>query len=306
MTTIQEVLLELDWDYMGNPHYVSGHALATALAQRLPDATMDALHVSPGVFVPGEHGSYPAQHSQSGGNPYMGTHLQPVRSYDDLFLFRAPAQRWLSDTRPRDAHNTHTLQTFGGRTGYGSERVFGQPEENRASKRTMTWYVHAFCHADNAGHLPIATAAFEGIQLGGSRNFGFGRVSCAETRTIDLEALSYARLEDAEAYQLELLSPYVLDSEYPGADSQSVPWWWESDGLRERETKLIKGADSYTLRTVDHGQLVSYAGSEPVATAKAGVLGVGTHCKYGFGRFRLRPLSDDRVPERARVAGGSA
>ncbi|MFY4812563.1 hypothetical protein ACOJIV_07585 [Haloarcula sp. AONF1] len=307
MTTIQEVLLELEWDYMGNPHYVSGHALSTALAQRLPNRTMTALQVSLGMFVPGEHGSYPADHSQAGGKSYMGTHLQPVKSYDDLFLFRDPAQRWLSDGRPRDVHNTHTLHTFAGKTGYSSERIFDQPEAKRASKRTMTWYVHVYCHADESGHLPLAEAAFEGIQIGGSRNYGFGQVSCAETRTIDLETLSYARLEAADAYHIELLSPYVLESEYPGADSQSVPWWWgDIDDVRKRETKLIKGADSYTLRTVDHGQILTYTGSDPIATAKAGVLGVGTHCKYGFGRFRLRPASDDRVPERGTAADGRA
>jgi len=32
MTTIQEVLLELEGDYLGHPYFVSGHALYAALA----------------------------------------------------------------------------------------------------------------------------------------------------------------------------------------------------------------------------------------------------------------------------------
>jgi hypothetical protein len=99
---------------------------------------------------------------------------------------------------------------------------------------------------------------------------------------------------------LELVSPYVLASEYPGADSQSVPWWWESSGgLRRRTTRLVAGDDMHQVATVDHGQVVEYAGDRPVETAKTGIRRVGTHAKYGFGEFRLRPLDADRVPERA-------
>jgi hypothetical protein len=139
---------------------------------------------------------------------------------------------------------------------------------------------------------------------------------------VDLDALEYGRLTDTEsgAYVLELASPYVLASECPGADDQSVPWWWDAssemespmigsgsvpgtvatdgrrdDGLRRRETRLIDGGDAYRVETVDHGQVVGYAGSDPVTTAQNGVLRVGTHAKYGFGEFRVRPAGESRV-----------
>lgn len=114
---------------------------------------------------------------------------------------------------------------------------------------------------------------------------------------------------------LELVSPYVLSIEYPGADDQSVPWWWDATsgtdaptveagsvpgtvatdgrrdaGLRQRETRLVAGGDASRVVTVDHGQVVGYTESDPVATARNGVTRVGTHSRFGFGEFWVRPV----------------
>lgn len=45
-----------------------------------------------------------------------------------------------------------------------------------------------------------------------------------DTQSVDLDALDYARLRDAEAYLLELVTPYVLRSEYPVTTDVDVPW----------------------------------------------------------------------------------
>jgi hypothetical protein len=84
-----------------------------------------------------------------------------------------------------------------------------------------------------------------------------------------------------------------------------VPWWWgpPDAGLRRRETRLVDGDEEYVLGVVDHGQCVRYTGSDPVATAVNGVLRVGSHAKYGFGEFRIRPAGADRVEERATASG---
>ncbi len=319
---LQEVLLQLDGDYLGHPYYISGHALHTALARRVAEPTARTLQVSTGVFVPGEHGAYPPSHSRSGGCTYMGTGLRPVEAYADLFVFRDGAQRWLSETRPRDAHNTHALRAYGGRAAYGPARSFGRPPDAHHSKRTVNWYVHCYLHTDgDDSHLPIADDSLDGLRLGGARNYGFGQTALVETRVIDLDELDYSRIASADAHQLELLSPYVLTSEYPGAESQQVPWWWgdrcgggrvpdaahthEHDpDLRRRTTQLVTGDDVYTLDTIDHGQVVTYTGNNPVTTARNGVRRVGTHSKYGFGELRVRPADADRVPERAATTEG--
>jgi hypothetical protein len=304
MTTIQEVLFEPAGDYMGHPYFVTGHALYTALARRLDARTRQALNVSTGVFVPGEFGSYPTEHSQSGGVPYMGTGLRPVERYEDLFLYRDPVQRWLSDTRPRDAHNTHDLHSHGGRQAFAPTTRFGRPLEARNTKRTMHWHVHCYLHADEGadGILPLAESVLDGIRVGGGRNYGLGKLLLAETQVIELDVLDYSRVRSADELQIELLSPYVVQSEYPGADRQSVPWWWASDRqLRRRQTRLVAGDDAHEVATVDHGQVVAYAGDRPVETAKNGIQRVGTHAKYGFGELRLRPADADRVPERAQA-----
>ncbi len=48
--------------------------------------------------------------------------------------------------------------------------------------------------------------------------------------------------------------------------------------------------------------LVSAYRHDGVRTAKNGLTRVGTHSKFGFGEFRLRPSGADRVPERAAAA----
>jgi len=62
MTTIQQVVFELETDYLGHPYYVSGHALYNALARRVEPALRRTLQVSHGVFAPCEYGQYPDDH----------------------------------------------------------------------------------------------------------------------------------------------------------------------------------------------------------------------------------------------------
>jgi len=297
---VQEVLFQLEGEYVGHPYFVSGHALYSALARRVGESVARALHVSTGVFVPGALGSFPEWHSASGGVPYLGTGLRPIEAYDDVFLFRNAAQRWLSESRPRDAHNVHPLREYGDRTGFGSSRSFGKPAEAHHSKRTVNWYVHCYLHdAGRDEMVPLDEGTLDEIRLGGARNYGFGLASVQETQSFDVDALDYSRVKDADAHRIELLSPFVLGSEYPGADAQDVPWWWSVDGgLRRRETQLVKGDDVYAVDVVDHGQVVKYVGDDPVGTARNGMLGVGTHAKYGFGELRVWPAGADRVPER--------
>lgn len=302
MTVLQEVLFEVESDYLGHPYHVSGNALFSALAQEVGDGVRASLQVSAGVFVPGTHGEYPKPHSESGGCVFMGTGLRSVERYDDLFVFRDAAQRWVSASRPRDACNTHELRSFGGRVAFAPMKVFGRPPSSRNSKRSMTWFVHCYLHtaADGDDVLPLGEEVLSDLRLGGARNYGFGSMSLKDSQLVDLEELDYSRIEAADAVSIELLSPYVVESEFPGAASQSVPWWWEprEAGLRRRSTRLVRGDEAFDVATVDHGQVVGYAGRDQVETAKNGVLRVGTHSKYGFGEFRLRPVSGDRVEER--------
>ncbi len=322
MTRVQQVLFEVETSYFGHPYYVSGNALFNALTRRVEAATRRSLCVSHGVFVPGEYGEFPGWHSQDGYAGKLGQSLPEVEAYDDLFLYREAAQRWLLGSRPRDAHNTHDLQSHGGRVAFAPRCYVGRPPEVRNHKRTVQWYLHCYLHtgraADGDGVLPVGDDVLDGVRVGGARNYGFGELSVTATRVVDLEALDYSRLtaSDVDAYVLELVTPYVLQSSYPGAESQSVPWWWGSpvgsqggsgDGLRRRDERLVADGDLHELACVDHGQIVAYAGCEPVRTAKNGVVRVGTHSRFGFGEFRVRPARDDRVEERcSEQAGGEA
>lgn len=308
MTQLQQVLLQLETPYYGHPYFITGHALYSAIARRVSPAVKQALQVSTGVFVPGEYGVRPEACSDPGYAGKLGTALPAVETYSDLFLLRDPAHRWLLDSRPRDAHNVQAVQDHGGRQVVAPECWFGKPAHHRNARRSVQWYVHAYFHAgDEDGILPIAETVLNSLQLGGGRNYGFGAVSLADTNLVELDDLSYDRLQDADDVVLELCSPYVLSSECPDADDQDVPWWWDvpEQGLRRRRTRLVRGDEEYDLQVVDHGQVLGYAGNAPVVTAVNGVLGVGTHAKFGFGEFRLRPTEGDRVAERVAAEGES-
>lgn len=307
MTTIQQVLFKLEAAYLGHPYFLTGNALYTALCRRVDAQTKQALQVSHGVFVPGEYGAYPPAHAQDGHAGKLGQSLPPVESYADLFVFRDAAHRWLLDSRPRDAHNTQDLQSHGGRLAVAPDCWFGKPPGQRNSKRSVSWFVQCYLHGDGGGDdvVPLADDILDGLRVGGARNYGFGELSVVDTQVIDIDALDYSRVRGADELRLELLSPYVLASDHPGADDQSVPWWWDAERqLRRRTTRLVAGDDVHEVAAIDHGQIVEYAGDRPVATAKNAVRRVGTHSKYGFGELRLRPGDADRVPARAEASEG--
>ena len=161
------MLFELDGHYLGHPYFVTGNALYNALARRVDDETRRSLRVSHGVFVPGEYGEYPAAASQDGYAGKLGQSLPEVASYEDLFVFRDAAQRWLLESRPRDAHNVLAVQDHGGRLAVDDTCWFGRPPGQRNRRRSMSWFVQCYVHADRDGVLPVSEDVLDGISVGG-------------------------------------------------------------------------------------------------------------------------------------------
>lgn len=292
MTRIQQVHWELEMDYIGHPYYVSGNAILHALGQHVPHNVHQHLHASHGMFVPGQFGRFPDEHSQSGTQPHLGSGLPDVESYDDLFLMRNPTHRWLLDSRPRDALNTHDIRPQSGHPALTHESIMGRPEDAHKKQQTTKWYIHAYLHAGDPDVLPLDRDILEGCQFGGKRNYGYGVTGLRDTQIVDLDDLDYSRLEHSDAFLLEVTTPFVLESEYPKAADQDIPWWWTESrsDLRERAEKILKQREVYELQTVDHGQIVTYEGGRPIETAKSGILRVGSHSKYGFGELRVKPI----------------
>lgn len=294
MTAIQQVLWELRVDYIGHPYYVSGNAILHALGQHLDPETHGALSASHGMFVPGQFGRFPQDHSQSGYRPYLGTGLPDVEAYDDLFLQREAMHPWLLDTRARDALNTHDLRIHGGHPTLAHETIMGRREDQYKQQQTMRWYIHAYLHADDPSILPLSENTLTSLQFGGKRNYGYGEVELKDSQLVDLGDLDYSRLDGAETYLIELVTPFVLQSEYPDVNDRTIPWWWaeDRDDLRFREEKILEQRKVFCLETVDHGQVVKYLGDRPAKTAKNGLLRVGSHSRYGFGEIRVKPLEN--------------
>jgi hypothetical protein len=294
MTKIQQVLWELRMDYIGHPYYVSGNAILHALGQHLDPETHGTLSASHGVFVPGQFGRFPDEHSQSGVRPYLGSGLPDVEAYDDLFIQRQASHAWFLDSRARDALNTHDLRVHGGHPTLAHETVMGRPKNHQNQRRTTKWYVHAYLHADDSMALPLGEDVLEDLQFGGKRNYGYGQVILEETQIVDLATLDYSRLDGAETCLIELVTPFVLKSEYPETDDRPVPWWWveSREDLRLREEKVLEQREVFDLGTVDHGQVIQYCGNRPMETAKNGLTRVGSHSRYGFGELRVRPCGN--------------
>ncbi len=292
MTTIQQVLWELQMDYIGHPYYVSGNAILHALGQHLTHEIHATLSASHGMFLPGQFGRFPDEHSQSGVRPYLGSGLPEVEAYDDLFLQRTPSHPWLLDTRARDTLNTHDLRIHGGHPTLAHETIMGRRADQQTQYQTTTWYIHAYLHGDDSAVLPLDDDVLDALQFGGKRNYGYGEVALKDTQVVDLDELDYSRLENAERYLIELITPFVLTSEYPHTTDTTVPWWWAEtrDEMRTRTETILEQREVFSLQTVDHGQIVRYCGDRPVETAKNGLWRVGSHSRYGFGELRLKPL----------------
>jgi len=294
MTRIQQVLWKLEMDYIGHPYYVSGNAIVHALGRSLDLSVLNSLRASHGVFVPGEFGRFPEEHSCSGVQPYLGSRLPDIQGYDDLFLHREPDHHWLLASRPREAVNTHGVRTDAGHPTLAHRTIMGRPKAHRKGKKTIYWYVHAYLHADDPTTLPLGEASLSNIQFGGKRNYGYGEATLKDTRLVDLDTLDYSRLRAADAHLIRLITPFVTASEYPGANDVPVPRWWAEnrDDLRFREERVVVSSERYRLETVDHGQVMRYLGDRPIETARNGLTRVGSHSRLGFGEFRVIPVLD--------------
>jgi hypothetical protein len=291
--TIQQVVWQMEIDYIGHPYYVSGKAIRNALDQNgLPYEVHQHLSSSHGMFVPGAYGAFPTEHSQSGGRPSLGAALPGAEAYDDIFLHRDPSNTWLIDSQPRDALNTHAIRKHSGRLSIAPELIHDRPEDAATETRTTSWFVHAYLHSDTEDILPLDDSVLDGLQFGGLRNYGYGATRLKDTKLVDLDSIDYSRISESDEHLIEILTPFVLESEYPGTNDVQVPsWWMESrEDLRLRTEKIISQGDEYELVTVDHGQVVEYSGDRPVETAKNALSRVGSHSRYGFGELRVKPL----------------
>lgn len=286
----QDVLWRLKTDYHGHPYHVSGNAILHALAHNgvLDYDAQRQVSVSHGVFVPSVYGVFPEWHSQSGGRGSFGATLKPIERYADLFLFRQPNHRWIHSGRPRDALNTPAKRTT-------REHISMQPEHglqiSHGNPRNVKWFMHAYITApEQSDILPLSDAELTGIQVGGKRNYGYGELSVKDTQLTDLAELDYSRVRDANSHILELITPYVLESEYPHTNERDIPKWWDrSLEYRTRKDVIVEQRERYDLQVADHGQVTKYYGNRPVETARNGVEGIGTHGKYGFGEIWVRP-----------------
>jgi len=110
MTVIQQVLFEVEGSYLGHPYFVTGNALFNAIARRVDERTRRALHVSHGVFVPGEFGEYPRNTRRTGTAGNSGSRFPMSRRTRicSCSVTRSTGGCWI---RGREMRTTRTISS---------------------------------------------------------------------------------------------------------------------------------------------------------------------------------------------------
>jgi hypothetical protein len=106
--------------------------------------------------VPGQFGTFPEEHSQSGIRPYMGSSLPDVESYNDLFLVPHPKPSVGARYPPSGRPERPDIRFQNGIPALAHETIMGQPDDARKQQQTTRWYVTAYLHADDRTLYPSA------------------------------------------------------------------------------------------------------------------------------------------------------
>jgi hypothetical protein len=168
-------------------------------------------------------------------------------------------------------------------------------EDQRKQQQTTKWYVHTYIHADDTAVIPLGEAVVDGPHFSGKRHHGYGEVEWKYMQMIDRTILNYSRLEGAGMCLIELVTPFVVASEYPEATDRSVLWLrWikDRDDLRLCEKKILEQREVFRLETVEHRQIVTYLGDCPLRTVKNGFTRTGSHSRDNFGKLRLKSVDE--------------
>jgi len=96
--------------YLGHPYFVTGNALFNAIARRVDERTRRALHVSHGVFVPGEFGEYPRNTRRTGTAGNSGSRFPMSRRTRicSCSVTRSTGGCWI---RGREMRTTRTISS---------------------------------------------------------------------------------------------------------------------------------------------------------------------------------------------------
>jgi len=96
--------------YLGHPYFVTGNALFNDRARRVDERTRRALHVSHGVFVPGEFGEYPRNTRRTGTAGNSGSRFPMSRRTRicSCSVTRSTGGCWI---RGREMRTTRTISS---------------------------------------------------------------------------------------------------------------------------------------------------------------------------------------------------
>jgi hypothetical protein len=261
---LQELCLELTGDLAAMRPLDIARSLRSALGDHLDEPCAEALSIRLPVTIPAGADEYPDHPLPNHPHPGSETGLRPVDTYAELFTYTNLARTERQST-PTEATDTDP------------------------PKRYYHCYIHT---GDDAGCLPLPEDCLAGLQVAGAA------VTAVVTQPIDLEAIDYTRLRAADTQWLEFCAAFVHDSSERGFVGTDLPAWIRGDAPLYWASMDVPIDDTvHELKTLVAGQRFTYDGTDPVATAKEGLRGVGLYTELGCGALRLRPADAPRITE---------
>lgn len=271
-------LLRLDSHYCGNPYYVTGHALASALrlGREFSEEQKKQMQVSHGIF-----------------KVFVGSQTNEPdapRTYDEFFqtwrtLARVPVDLVVPEYRTVLRKQSPPILLA---SPFRYSKRLDPAKEQRQFSTFLSFYV--------GGLGGIDPNLFDRIQVGGRRNQGMGLTRLHHH--IQTDTASWFGWPDAQPLGVRFITPLCLSSTFAGTDAFAFPSFLEphqSGRFRQREEDLNMHGQACMLSLCDSGQAFALkSDASPRHTCELGISRIGVHKKYGYGEFQVFKYSSKK------------
>lgn len=113
--------------------------------------------------------------------------------------------------RDRDYLDSHDLHVHDGHPTMTHETTIARGENQR--KQQTKWYVDVCLYADDPDTVPWGEDVLDCFQLGEKCNGGYSELVLEESLVGNFSS-NYPRLDNTDAWLIELVTPFVLESDY--------------------------------------------------------------------------------------------
>lgn len=292
MIKLDFFMLKLVSPYIGNPYYVNGNAILHAVSDRLTEEQKEKISVSHGIFT----------------TRYSISESIEVKDYISFFKYREPFCPIGAQEVSMPFYQSVLMKDGSFKIAMHNERYEGLKDIKKSQKKVsvfICFYVQNF-----EGDKEI----FNGIQIGGKRNFGFGetklkernwtgykRIEICEEENSEykenLIKISIPKIDLSKKYLVKLITPICIESEFPQVENFEFPSFLVEHKYRIREERINIHKKSYKLKLIDNGQWFAIKEGKTKEQIEEiifkGINRIGNHEKYGYGEFMVVPIEKE-------------